>query len=141
MAYKATGKPNGKPPFKPTDDDRKTVELMCSVGIPHEGIALCIRDGIDDKTLRKYFRKELDTAAIVAHAKVGGTIFNAAIKGQAWACSLYARTKMGWKETSVSELVGKDGNDIGVTVKHDLSKLDIGQLKALELIIKAAEAE
>jgi hypothetical protein len=62
MPRKPTGKPNGKPPFEPTDDERKTVELMCAVGIPHEGIAVVIRDGIDDKTLRKHFRRELDTA-------------------------------------------------------------------------------
>jgi hypothetical protein len=36
------------------------------VGIPHEGIALCIGDnGIDDKTLRKHFPRELATSKII----------------------------------------------------------------------------
>ena len=78
MPRKATGKPNGKPAFKPTEDERKTVELMCAVGIAHEGIALCIRDGIADKTLRKHFRRELHTAAIKANAKVAGSMFQEA---------------------------------------------------------------
>lgn len=109
MPRKATGKPNGRPSYKPTDDDRKTVSLMCAVGIPHEGIAACIGDGIDDKTLRKHFAEELKTAKIKANAKIGGSIFNAAISGNMTAASLWAKTQMGWKETSVTEVQGKDG--------------------------------
>lgn len=83
----------------PTADDRKTVELMVAVGIPHEGIAICIgENGIDDKTLRKHFRRELDTAKIKVDAKIGGTIVREAIAGHSWACSLYAVRRMGWKE-------------------------------------------
>mgnify|MGYP003635722926 CR=1 FL=1 len=113
MPRKATGKPNGRPPYKPTDDDRKTVSLMCAVGIPHESIALCIGDnGIDDKTMRKYFAEELKTAKIKANAKIGGSIFNAAMSGNMTAASLWAKTQMGWKETNVNEVVGKDGGPI-----------------------------
>lgn len=82
---------------------------MCAVGIPHEGIAACIGDGIDDKTLRKHFAEELKTAKIKANAKIGGSIFNAAISGNMTAASLWAKTQMGWKETSVTEVQGKDG--------------------------------
>ena len=98
MPRKPTGNPPVKPTFKPTEDERKTVELMCAVGIPHEGIALVIRDGIDDKTLRKHFRRELDTAKIKANAKVGGSIFKSAIAGNMSAAALWAKTQMGWKE-------------------------------------------
>jgi hypothetical protein len=107
MPRKATGNPNGRPGYKPTDDDRKTVSLMCAVGIPHEGIAACIGDGIDDKTLRKYFVEELKTAKIRANAKIGGSIFNAAMAGNMTAASLWAKTQMGWKETSVHEHAGR----------------------------------
>ena len=41
-----------KPTFKPTDEERKLVEQMSAVGIPQSNIAMVIRDGIDDKTLR-----------------------------------------------------------------------------------------
>ena len=107
MPRKATGKPNGRPRYKPTEDDRKTVRLMCAVGIPHEGIALCIGTGIDDKTLRKHFAKELKTAKIKANTKVGGTIFNSAIGGNMTAATLWAKTQMGWKETNVQEHNGE----------------------------------
>ncbi len=106
MARKATGKANGRPAFKPTDDDRKTVELMCAVGIPHEGIALCIQDGIDDKTLRKHFRVELTTSKIRADAKVAGSLFQQAIAGNVNAQKWWTASRMGWKETQVSEHTG-----------------------------------
>jgi hypothetical protein len=107
MPRKATGKPNGRPSYKPTDDDRKTVSLMCAVGIPHEGIAACIGDGIDDKTMRRHFAAELKTAKIKANAKIGGSIFNAAMAGNMTAAGLWAKTQMGWKETSVQEHTGR----------------------------------
>ena len=81
---------------------------MCAVGIPHEGIALCIGDsGIDDKTLRKHFPRELATSKIKANVRISGVIYNAALAGNMTAASLWAKTQMGWKETSVQEHTGK----------------------------------
>ena len=85
--------------FKPTDEERKLVEQMCAVGIPQESICLVVRDGIDDKTLRKHFRRELDTSKIKANAKVGGALFNKAMAGDTSAAIFWAKTQMGWKET------------------------------------------
>ena len=101
--------------FRPTDDERKMVEQMCAVGIPQESICLVVRDGIDDKTLRKHFRKELDTAKIKANAKIGGTLFNKAVGGDTASLIFWAKTQMGWKETSIQELTGKDGGPIELT--------------------------
>ena len=95
-----------KPTFKPTDGERKLVEQMSAVVIPQSNIAMVIRDGIDDKTLRKHFRKELDTAATKANAKIGGTLFNKAVNGDTSAAIFWAKTRMGWKETNVTEHAG-----------------------------------
>ena len=89
--------------FKPTDQDRRLVEKMGAVGVPHESIALVIRDGIDDKTLRKHFRRELDTAKVKANAKIGGKLFSMAMAGNVPALIFWAKTRMGWKETTVLE--------------------------------------
>lgn len=97
-----------KPPFKPTDDERKLVEQMCAVGIPQESICLVVRDGIDDKTLRKHFRRELDTAKIKANAKIGGGLFNRAMGGDTASLIFWAKTQMGWKETQTHEMTGGD---------------------------------
>jgi hypothetical protein len=105
-----------KPSFKPTDDERKLVEQMVAVGIPQESICLVVRDGIDGKTLRKHFRKELDTAKVKANAKIGGTSFNKAINGDTTAAIFWAKTQMGWKETKTHEIDGKDGGPIKVAL-------------------------
>ena len=95
-----------KPSFKPTDDERRLVEQMCAVGIPQDAISLVVRDGIDVKTLRKHFRRELDTAKIRANAKIGGTLFSKAIGGDTTAAIFWAKTQMGWKETDRHEHTG-----------------------------------
>lgn len=88
------------------------VEQMSAVGIPQESIARVIRGGIDDKTLRKHFREELDTAATRANAKIGGTLYNKAIAGDTTAAIWWSKTRMGWKETTATEWTGKGGGPI-----------------------------
>jgi hypothetical protein len=96
----------GQPAFKPTDEERKLVEQMSAVGIPQESICLVVRDGIDDKTLRKHFRRELDTALIKANAKVSGSLFNKAIAGDTSSIIWWEKTRQGRKETQVQENTG-----------------------------------
>ena len=96
----------GQPAFKPTDDERKLVEQMTACGIPQESQCLVIRDGIDDKTLRKHFRRELDTAATKANTKVAGTLFNKAMSGDTTALIWWTKTRMKWSERQEIEHTG-----------------------------------
>ena len=52
--------------FKPTDEQRRTVKALSGFGVPQPDIAVHL--GIDPKTLRKYFREELDRGSIEATA-------------------------------------------------------------------------
>lgn len=94
--------PNKKPgqvPYNPTEEHRKMVADMASFGIPQSNIAGCL--GIDDKTLRKYFRFELDHGADIANAKVAQNLFTQAMKDDfraTPAAMFWAKTRMGWKE-------------------------------------------
>ena len=96
----------GQPAFKPTDDERKMVEQMTACGIPQESQCLVLRDGIDDKTLRKHFRRELDTAATKANTKVAGTLFNKAMGGDTTALIWWTKTRLNWSEKSEIEHSG-----------------------------------
>lgn len=121
-----------KPPFKPTDPDRKTVEIMAAIGTTQQNIARCIQGGIDIKTLVKYFREELDTAGIKANAKVGGSMFNKAIGGDVQAQKYWLGCRAGWKETSIQELTGKDGGAIKTEIDYSgLSDSALAELTAL----------
>lgn len=103
-----------KPSFKPTDEERKLVEQMTAVGIPQESVCLVVRDGIDDKTLRKHFRYELDTAAIRANAKVSGSLYNKCMSGDTSSLIWWEKTRQGRSEKSSLEVTGKDGAPIGL---------------------------
>jgi hypothetical protein len=45
---------------------------------------------------------------------VGGKIFEAAKRGESWACSLWAARRMGWKES----------NDLNVSGALDIRKVE-----------------
>jgi hypothetical protein len=54
----------GRPPYEPSDKDRRVVEMMAGWAMPEERIAKVLL--IDPKTLRKHFGEELE----VGHAKL-----------------------------------------------------------------------
>src|SRR6056297_848361 len=113
--------PSGAPTHKPTDDQRHMVEAMQSYGIPQYEIAKVI--GIDDKTLRKHYRSEIDKGAPLANAKVGRFLFNAA-SGDALsdeslkasyadcvrAAIFWGKTRMGMSEKTELDLKSSDGS-------------------------------
>ena len=88
-----------KPPHEPTELHRQTVQLHSTVGTDQNLIAQII--GIDPKTLRKYYREELDLASAKATATVGGALFNKAKGGDTAAMIFWMKTRAGWKETTV----------------------------------------
>jgi len=72
---------------------------MVSFGIPQSSIAGVLK--MDEKTLRKYYRQELDYGAEEANAKVARNLFVQATKDDfraAPAAMFWAKTKMGWRE-------------------------------------------
>ena len=109
-----------KPLHQPTDKTRAEIIALRSYGVPIKEVAAYI--GIDDKTLYKYYKDELDNSAIKANANVGKFLYQAA-SGQALttgasysdcvrAAMFWAKTRMGWKETNVQEHTGANGADL-----------------------------
>lgn len=102
----------GRPPFEPTEAQRENVANMVACGITQEQIALFL--DIDTKTLGKHFRREIDTAATVANAKVGKSLFVKATSGDVGAMVWWTKTRMGWKEKQEIAHTDAEGNNLGV---------------------------
>ena len=69
---------------------------MAAYGIPEPDVARVV--GIDPKTLRKYYRDELDLGATKANAQVAGFLFNAAKNGNVTAQIFWLKTRARWRE-------------------------------------------
>lgn len=85
-----------RPCHAPTTEGRDLVRLYASVGVPQDHIAL--KMGVDGKTLRKWYREELDLGTADANAAVGKTLFNLAVGGNVAACIFWMKARAGWSE-------------------------------------------
>src|SRR5262245_8662100 len=70
----------GRKAHAPTQDQRKLVQSLSAYGVKEPDIAREI--GINETTLRKYYRDELDLGHVRANAKVAETLFRMATSGE-----------------------------------------------------------
>lgn len=98
----------GRPSHKVTPDNRKLVETVSGLGLPHEQIGSLL--GIDDKTLRKHYRQELDQGIAKANSNVVKSLYSKAAGGDVTACIWWTKTRLGWKDTSRTEIFGPGQN-------------------------------
>ena len=102
----------GRPPLDPTDKDRAQVEALSGFGLRFSEIAALTCGGIDEDTLNKHFKSELVSGKAKANSNVGKTLYQKATGGDTSAMIWWSKTQMGWKETQVTELHGKDGESL-----------------------------
>lgn len=93
-----------RPRHIPTAENRKLAETVSGLGLPHEQIGALI--GIDDKTLRKHYRHELDQGIAKANSNVVKSLYSKASGGDVTACIWWTKTRLGWKDTSRTEISG-----------------------------------
>ena len=131
--------PYSQPPHVPTDKIRAEIVALRSYGVPIKEVAAYI--GIDDKTMYKYYRPELEQSAMKANANVGKFLYQAA-SGQALttgatssdcvrAAMFWAKTRMGWKETNVQEHTGANGKPLIPSAKEMTTDELKAELEAL----------
>lgn len=109
---------------KPTAEQRKQVETMSGLGLPHEQIASLI-GLLDDKTLRLHYRKELDEGKGKANGSIAKRLFQkAAIEGDTTALIWWTKTQMRWSDNQNITLQNPDGTALfkGVQVTFVDSK-------------------
>ena len=112
----ASGKKDGRPVFIPTDDQKFLVTMMSSTGVPHERQAKAI--GVNSKTLRKYFKEELQLGRNRAHAEIAGALYKRALDGNVPAQIFYLKTQAGWREAQRLELRAEGQDFITETERH-----------------------
>jgi AraC-like DNA-binding protein len=126
--------------YVPTDAHRALVESASAFGITQAEIATQLK--ISEPTLRKHFRDELDGGAFKANMKVGGNMYgltqSADEQVRLRACQWWTSRRMGWKETSVNEQVGKDGGPIET---KDVSAIDIIRARIASASARLGEKE
>ena len=112
---------SGRKAHEPTEQARQLVRALVIAGWDQEKIAP-IAGLADSKSLRKYYRNELDLGRAHADAAVTKSLLMQAVGGPEadWklavpsATIFYAKTRMGWKEVAVQEHSGLDGEPIKV---------------------------
>ena len=94
---------------------------MAVCGIPEAKIASAL--GISKPTLLRYFRAELDISQTKVKVEVGTFIVNSILakgpeaqrlkdeRARATLAVFFAKTRMGWKETSIQQHTGLAGGD------------------------------
>ena len=125
----------GRPPFVPTDDDRKQVEKLAGLGLSYEQISALIRDGIARNVLMEYFPRELELGKAKAHAKIGGKLFQKAMDGDTASLIWWTKTQMRWAETQKHEIVQTTISINGAleAAKNRLLNSDIIDIQARQL--------
>jgi hypothetical protein len=106
----------GRPPYVPTDKDRRAVEMMAAYGITQKDISVAV--GIAPMTLQKYFANELATAYIKANAKVAETAYAMATSGKCPAATFFwLKCRAHWRETTDLRLTGDSNNPLEVVTR------------------------
>jgi hypothetical protein len=100
----------GRPPFVPTDADRKQVEALSGYGLPVHQIAALIQGGISVDVLYDHFRDEMVSGKAKANSQVAQTLFKKAMSGDTAAAIWWSKSQLRWTERH--EIVGADGGPI-----------------------------
>lgn len=97
MAAKSTKK------HIPTDEIRQKVFEFVSFGVSEEEIARFFK--IDPKTLRKYYREELDNAVLAANSKVANRLYNKAVNmDDTSAMIFWLKTRARWSTADAQKV-------------------------------------
>ena len=105
---------------EPTDDTRKTVRILKSCANSHKTIALIL--GIDEKTLMKRYRDELDYGLEHTRGMVSAAVVRQALQGNINAAKFYLACFGGpeWKQQAVE---GSGGGETTIIVRGGIASV------------------
>lgn len=139
-------KKRGRPPHVPTPVFREQVVKFKGLGFTHDQVASLLM--ISDETLRRHYRRELDTAEINSNFNVINNLYNIATdpdhRSSAQAAIFWAKTRLQWRETNRTEVTGADGAQLRIEGPRDVidsRDLSPDQRDALKDILRIAMAK
>jgi hypothetical protein len=113
-------RPPHRPPYEPSDKDRQTVRVMVAGGIEQAHIQDVLE--ISKTTLRKYFRRDIETAAHIANAAVVASLHKMATAGEnVHAAKFWLQARMGWQERMTVKDGGIDDSDLSALTDEQLN--------------------
>ena len=95
----------GRPAYLPDEVSRRQVEAMAGYGVPETEIAGLLE--IDPKTLRKYYRAELDHGHTKANIKVAENLYRKATgegREGVTAAIFWLKCRAGWREVTAHQI-------------------------------------
>ena len=104
----------GRPAHLVTATTQNQVYELSKVGTRYIDIAFIL--GINDDTLVKYYKPELEKGRIEANAVIGNTLYEKARQGDTASMMFWLKTRAGWSEKNVTELTGEGGAPINIKV-------------------------
>ena len=127
-----------RPKHEPTEANRQVVKQYAMMGVTQDELARVL--GIDAKTLRLYYRDELDLSTIKANVAIGGSLFNKAKSGDTASMIFWMKTRAGWREKQDINLVSEDGS-MSPAPKYDFSKLTSDELETLTVLLEKSAVD
>jgi hypothetical protein len=94
-------------PHDPSKSTKNQVSTMVMAGIRQDVIADIL--DIDAKTLRKYYRKELDTAKSKVITTVASKLYDQCLGGNVPAMVFFLKTQGGWRDSTNINHTSEDG--------------------------------
>jgi hypothetical protein len=116
----------GRPAYQPDEVSSRQVEAMAGYGVPETEIAGLL--GIDPKTLRKYYRSELDHGHTKANVKVAENLYRKATgegRESVTAAIFWLKCRAGWREVN----------------RHEIDSRPVVQFDRIERVIVSPDPE
>jgi hypothetical protein len=108
----------GSPGFNPGLLQAREVSVMRALGLEAKEIALVLN--ISPKVLKAYYTKELNVSHKIANLMVARKALELALSGRhPEMTKFWLKSQAKWKETSVTELTGKDGGPVEIGSARD----------------------
>ncbi len=108
----------GRPPYEPTEENRRLVSELAACGVCQERIARRLR--ISKETMLKYFGDDYEDSKTSANAEMGKGLYQKGIEGDLGAMIFYLKTQAGWTDKNAED---KDKNQMTSLVQMLLEKL------------------